>query len=64
MNTAALIVIALIASASYFGVMWLVRAYSRYRGTKIVTFLIFDWKTAGAGHWKNSADRSASRIWT
>jgi hypothetical protein len=38
MNTAAyLIVIALIASASYFGVMWLVRAYSRYHGTKIVT---------------------------
>lgn len=38
MNTAAyLIVIALIASASYFGVKWLVRAYSRYRGTKIVT---------------------------
>ena len=32
-----LIVITLIASASYFGVKWLVRAYSRYRGTKIVT---------------------------
>ncbi len=31
-----LIVITLIASASYFGVKWLVRAYSRYRGTKIV----------------------------
>ena len=38
MNTAAyLIVIVLIASASYFGIRWLVRAYSRYRGTKIVT---------------------------
>jgi hypothetical protein len=31
-----LIVITLRASASYFGVKWLVRAYSRYRGTKIV----------------------------
>jgi hypothetical protein len=31
-----LIVVTLIASASYFGVKWLVRAYSRYRGTKIV----------------------------
>ena len=38
METAAyLILIALIASASYVGVKWLVRAYSRYRGTKIVT---------------------------
>jgi hypothetical protein len=38
MYTAAyLIVIALIASASYVGFMWLVRAYSRYRGIKIVT---------------------------
>jgi hypothetical protein len=32
-----LIVIVLIASASYFVVRWLFRAYSRYRGTKIVT---------------------------
>ena len=31
-----LIVVTLIASASYFGVKWLVRAYSWYRGTKIV----------------------------
>lgn len=31
-----LIVIILVASAFYFGVKWLVRAYSRYRGTKIV----------------------------
>jgi hypothetical protein len=38
MNTEAyLIVIVLIAPASYLGVKWLVRAYSRYRGTKIVT---------------------------
>ena len=38
MNTAAyLLVIVLIASASFFGIKWLVRAYSRYRGTKIVT---------------------------
>ena len=38
MQTAAyLIVVILIASASYFGIKWLVRAYSRYRGTKIVT---------------------------
>ena len=38
METAAyLIVIALMASASYFGIKWLIRAYSRYRGTKIVT---------------------------
>jgi hypothetical protein len=38
MNTAAyLIGIVLIGPASYFGVKWLVRAYSRYRGTKIVT---------------------------
>jgi hypothetical protein len=37
MNTEAyLIVIVLAASASYFGVKWLVRAYSRYHGTKIV----------------------------
>jgi hypothetical protein len=51
MNTAAdLMVIIIIASASYFGIKWLVRAYSRNRGAKIVTFLIFDWKTAGAGH--------------
>jgi hypothetical protein len=32
-----LIVIVLLASASYLGLKWLVRAYSRYRGTKIVT---------------------------
>jgi hypothetical protein len=38
METAAyLIGIVLIASASYFGIKWLVRAYSRYHGTKIVT---------------------------
>ena len=38
MNTAAdLMVIIIIASASYFGIKWIVRAYSRYRGTKIVT---------------------------
>lgn len=38
MNTAAyLIVIVLIATAFYFGIRWLVTAYSRYRGTKIVT---------------------------
>jgi hypothetical protein len=38
MNTAAyLLVTVLIASASYIGLKWLVRAYSRYRGTKIVT---------------------------
>jgi hypothetical protein len=38
MNTEAyLIVVVLITSASYFGIKWLVRAYSRYRGTKIVT---------------------------
>ena len=38
METAAyLIVILFIASASYFGIRWLVRNYSRYRGTKIVT---------------------------
>jgi hypothetical protein len=38
MNTAAyLIGILLIATASYFGIKWLLRALSRYRGTKIVT---------------------------
>jgi hypothetical protein len=38
MNTAAyLIVIVLIATASSFGIRWLVRAFSQYRGTKIVT---------------------------
>lgn len=38
MNTAALlIVIVLTATASYFGIRWLVRAYSRFRGTRIVT---------------------------
>jgi hypothetical protein len=38
MNTAAyLIVIVLIATASFFGIRWLVRAFSQYRGTKIVT---------------------------
>ena len=38
MNTAAsLIVLLLLATASYFGIRWLVRACSRYRGTKIVT---------------------------
>jgi hypothetical protein len=34
-----LIVIVLIASASYFGAKCLVRAYSRYRGTKILITL-------------------------
>lgn len=38
MNTEAyLIVLVLIATASLFGIRWLVTAYSRYRGTKIVT---------------------------
>lgn len=38
MNTEAyLIVLVLIATASFFGIRWLVTAYSRYRGTKIVT---------------------------
>jgi hypothetical protein len=38
MNTAAyLIVIVLIATASFFGIRWLVRAFSQYRGTKIDT---------------------------
>ena len=38
MNTAAyLIGIVILATASYFGVRWLVRAYSRYRGARIVT---------------------------
>jgi hypothetical protein len=38
MNTAAnLIVIVLIATASYFGFRWLVSAFSRYRGPQIVT---------------------------
>jgi hypothetical protein len=38
MNTAAyLLVTVLMASASYFGIRWLVRAYSRHRDTKIVT---------------------------
>jgi hypothetical protein len=38
MNTAAyLIVIVLIATASFFGIRWLVRAFSPYRGTRIVT---------------------------
>ena len=38
MNTEAyLITLALVATALYFGILWLVRAYSRYRGTKIVT---------------------------
>jgi hypothetical protein len=38
MNTAAyLIVIVLIATASFFGIRWLVRAFSQYRGTRIVT---------------------------
>ena len=38
MNTAAyLTVIVLLATASYFGIRWLVRARSRYRGPKIVT---------------------------
>jgi hypothetical protein len=38
MYTAAyLIVIALIATASFFGIRWLVRGFSQYRGTKIVT---------------------------
>jgi len=38
MNTSGyLIVIVLVATAFYFGIRWLVRRYSRYRGTKIVT---------------------------
>jgi hypothetical protein len=38
MNTAGyLIVIVLIATASFFGIRWLVRAFSQYRGTRIVT---------------------------
>ena len=38
MNTAAyLIFIAILATASLFGIRWLVRAYSRYRGARIVT---------------------------
>jgi hypothetical protein len=38
MNTAAyLIVIVLLATVLYFSIRWLVSAYSRYRGTKIVT---------------------------
>jgi len=52
MNTTVdlLIVILLIAVASWFGFRWLIRSYSKYRGTRIITFLIFDWNTAGAGH--------------
>ena len=38
MNTEAyLITLALVATALYFGIRWLVGAYSRYRGTKIVS---------------------------
>jgi hypothetical protein len=38
MNTSGyLIVTVLVAMAIYFGIRWLVRAYSRYRGTKLVT---------------------------
>jgi hypothetical protein len=38
MNTAAYIIVTvLIASAFYFGIKWLVSAYSQYRGTKLVT---------------------------
>src|SRR5678815_636584 len=38
MNTAAyFIVIVLIATALYFGIRWLVRAYSQYRGVKVIT---------------------------
>jgi hypothetical protein len=38
LNTAAyFIVIVAIATALYFGVRWLVKSYSRYRGTRIVT---------------------------
>ncbi|MGH9881754.1 MAG: hypothetical protein ACRD6N_09990, partial [Pyrinomonadaceae bacterium] len=38
MNTAAyLIVLAIVATAFYMGIRWLVRAFSRYRGTNIVT---------------------------
>jgi hypothetical protein len=38
MNTAAyFIVIVIIATALYFGIRWLVRAYSQYRGVKVVT---------------------------
>ena len=32
-----LIVMVLMATAFYFSIRWLVRAYSRYRGTKLVT---------------------------
>lgn len=32
-----LLVIGIMALASYFGIRWLVRTYSRYRGTRIVT---------------------------
>ena len=38
MNTAAyLIITVLIATASFFGIRWFVRAYARYRGTKVIT---------------------------
>lgn len=38
MNTSGyLIVTVLVATSVYFGVRWLVRAYSRYRGTRLVT---------------------------
>jgi len=39
MNTAAgsLIVIVVLVAALWFGIRWLVRSFSRYRGTKIVT---------------------------
>ena len=38
MNSAAyLIVIAMMATAFFFGIRWLVRAFSHYRGTRIVT---------------------------
>ena len=38
MNTLGyLMVIVLASTAVYFGIRWLVRVYSRYRGTKLVT---------------------------
>ena len=38
MNTSGyLIVTALVAAAFYFGIRWLVRVYSRYRGSRLVT---------------------------
>jgi hypothetical protein len=37
MNTTALIVTVLVVIALYFGVRYLVRAFQRYQGTRIVT---------------------------